>query len=209
MSEQARKRGRPRRLDREAGLEIAARLFWERGYEGTSIADLTRAMEVTPPSLYSTFGSKDDLFRQAIDHHIARTMDRRSAALNGKMSAYEAFAFYLHETAQAVSNPDTPRGCMISNAILHHADENGEAAETVAARRAASIQAMKTRFDRAIADGEITADTDTESLARFYAAVVQGMAAQACDGAETEALKKMADIALQAWPRPAIRQERR
>jgi TetR/AcrR family transcriptional regulator, copper-responsive repressor len=200
MSKPARRRGRPRVLDRDVGLEVAGRLFWEHGYEGTSIADLTEAMGVTPPSLYATFGSKEDLYRQALDHNIERETKRRSEALQGEMPAYDAIAFYLHDVAEGVTNPSKPRGCIISTAVLQHAEENETVARAVAARRAASILAMKTRFDRAISEGELPTGTDTDALARFYSAVVQGMSAQACDGASTATLRRLADIALSAWP---------
>ena len=200
MNGSARKRGRPRVLERDVGLEVAARLFWEHGYEGTSIADLTQAMGVTPPSLYATFGSKADLYRQAIDYNIERESKRRSEALQGEMPAYDAIAFYLHDVARGVTDPSKPRGCIVSTAVLQHSEENETVARSVAARREASVQAMKTRFDRAISEDELPADTDTDALARFYSAVVQGMSAQACDGASTGTLKRLADIALSAWP---------
>lgn len=200
MNEPARKRGRPRMLDRDVGLEVAARLFWEHGYEGTSIADLTQAMGVTPPSLYATFGSKADLYGQALDHNIARESKRRSEALQGEMPAYDAIAFYLYDVAEGVTDPSKPRGCIISTAVLQHAEENESVARAVAARRECSIKAMKARFDRAINESELPDATDTDALARFYAAVVQGMSAQACDGAPTATLKRLANVALAAWP---------
>lgn len=200
MNQPARKRGRPRILDRDTGLEVAARLFWQHGYEGTSIAELTRAMGITPPSLYATFGSKEELYRQALDHNIKQESKLRSEALQGEMSAYDALSFYLYDVAQGVSDPSKPRGCIISTAVLQHAEENESVAREVAARRDMSIQCIKKRFDRAIDEEELPAGTDTEALARFYSAVVQGMSAQACDGACTETLKRMVDIALAAWP---------
>lgn len=200
MDVPARKRGRPRTLDRDIGLEVAARLFWERGYEGTSIADLTKAMGVTPPSLYATFGSKEELYRQALDHNIARDSKLRSEALQGELPAYDALAFYLDDVVHGLTNPENPSGCIISTAVLQHAEENESVAREVAARREASIQCIKARFGRAITEGELPDGTDTDALARFYSAVVQGMSAQACDGASTNMLKKLADIALSAWP---------
>jgi TetR/AcrR family transcriptional regulator, copper-responsive repressor len=200
MDAPARKRGRPRTLDRDVGLEIAARLFWERGYEGTSIADLTKAMGVTPPSLYAAFGSKEDLYRQALDHNIARETKDRAEALQAKQPVYDALEFYLHDVVQGLTNPENPSGCIISTAVLQHAEENESVARDVAARREASIQCIKARFGRAIIEGELPADTDADTLSRFYSAVVQGMSAQACDGASTEMLMKLADIALSAWP---------
>ncbi len=187
-------------LDREAGLEIAARLFWQHGYEGTSIADLTQAMGVAPPSLYAAFGSKEELYRQALDHEIERQSKSRSEILEGELSAYDALAFYLRDVVQGITNPENPRGCIVSTAVLQHAKENDTVAEAAAARREASVQALKARFIRAIREGELPADTDTDVLARFYAAVVQGMSAQACDGACTERLMQIVDVALSAWP---------
>lgn len=200
MSEPSRKRGRPRVLDREAGLEIAARLFWEHGYEGTSIADLTRAMGIAPPSLYATFGSKEELYRQALDHNIEREDRRRAAALPQDASAYEALAFYLRDVARSISDPSMPRGCMVSTAVLQCAEENGSVARAVATRREAAVQALKARFDAALVAGELPAGTDTADLARFYSAVVQGLSAQACDGACTATLERLVGIALTAWP---------
>ncbi|CAD6518726.1 HTH-type transcriptional repressor ComR [Paraburkholderia hiiakae] len=200
MSESPRKRGRPRTLDRDVGLDIAARLFWERGYEGTSIADLTEAMGITPPSLYATFGSKDDLFKQALDRNSERENQNRLGALQGHLSAYDAIAFYLHDAAAGFTDPGKPRGCMVSTAVLQHGDKSEAAAREVAARRDLAIQLIKKRFDRALAEGELATGTDTVALARFYAAVVQGMSAQACDGACSETLRRLADIALSAWP---------
>jgi TetR/AcrR family transcriptional regulator, copper-responsive repressor len=195
-----RKRGRPRLLDRDAGLEIASKLFWEHGYEGTSISELTQAMGVTPPSLYATYGSKEELYRQSLDHAIARDSGRRCEALQGEMTAYEALAFYLHDVVQGISDPAKPRGCMVSTAVLQHSEENESVARDVAARREASIQMIRARFDRAVEEGELPADADTDSLARFYGAVVQGMSAQACDGACTDTLNRLVEIALTAWP---------
>jgi AcrR family transcriptional regulator len=189
-------------LDREVGLEIAGRLFWEHGYEGTSIADLTEAMGVPPPSLYATFGSKEDLYRQALDHISARDSKQFLEALNGNMPAYDAIAFYLHDAAARFTDPGRPRGCIVSNAVLQHSEKSESVAQTVAARRESMLQTIKARFDRAVVEGELASETHTDALARFYGAVVQGMSAQACDGASRVTLKQLADIALSAWPWP-------
>jgi TetR/AcrR family transcriptional regulator, copper-responsive repressor len=196
----ARKRGRPRTLDRDAGLEVAARLFWERGYEGTSIADLTSAMGVTPPSLYAAYGSKEELYGQALDHVIARESKARMEALSGDMGAYDALAFYLRDTAASISRPNDPKGCIVSTAVLQHAIENGTVAKSVAARREAATVALRERFDRAVVDGELPTGSDTDSLARFFGAFTQGLSVQACDGACTDRLNRLVDIALSAWP---------
>ncbi|WP_425903473.1 TetR/AcrR family transcriptional regulator [Agrobacterium radiobacter] len=207
MAETTRKRGRPRLLDRNAGLDVAARLFWERGYEGTSIADLTHAMGITPPSLYATFGSKEELFRLALDHSIAQQSQRRSEMLQAKIPAYEALATYLYDIAEGDTQPDKPRGCIVSTAVLQHSEENASVARTAAAWREAAMQILKTRFDRAVSEGELPEQTNTDTLARFYGAIIQGMSAQACDGACTARLKDLVDVALTAWPGKRGRQD--
>lgn len=157
-------------------------------------------MGVTPPSLYATFGSKEELYRQALDHNIEQESRRRTEALRSEMTAYEALAFYLYDVAEGISDPTKPRGCIVSTAVLQHAEENRSVAREAAVRREASMHCLKARFERAVAEGELPPDTDADSLARFYCAVVQGMSAQACDGACTTRLKRLVDIALSAWP---------
>lgn len=200
MSKPARKRGRPRAIERDVGLDIAARLFWERGYEGTSTADLTKAMGINPPTLYSMFGSKQELYRQALEFGIARESRRRMEILQSPLPVYDALRLYLYDIADGDTQPDKPRGCMVSTAVLQHAEENGSVAQMTAALREASMQTLKTRFDRAVEEGELPAQTDTDTLARFYGAIIQGMSAQACDGACNARLKQLIDLALTAWP---------
>jgi TetR/AcrR family transcriptional regulator, copper-responsive repressor len=208
MSEPTRKRGRPRLLDRDVGLDVAARLFWEHGYEGTSIADLTEAMGIPPPSLYATYGSKEDLYRQAVDHISERENKAALEALGGKLPARDAIAFYLHDAAARFTATGRPRGCMVSTAVLQHAEKSESVAQLVSARRELGLQTIKARFDRAVSEGELAPDTDTDALARFYGAVVQGMSAQACDGAGRDTLKRLADIAMSAWPSPEVRRRK-
>lgn len=200
MTDPTRKRGRPRLLDRDVGLDIAARLFWERGYEGTSTADLTMAMGINPPTLYSMFGSKEELYRHALDFSIARENSRRSEILASPLPAYDALSLYLYDIADGDTQPDKPRGCMVSTAVLQHAEENASVARMTAALREASMQTLKARFDRAVEEGELPVQTDTDTLARFYGAIIQGMSAQACDGACNARLKRLVDLALTAWP---------
>jgi AcrR family transcriptional regulator len=198
--EPVRKRGRPRLLDREAGLEIASRLFWQHGYEGTSISQLTQSMGIAPPSLYATYGSKEELYKQALDHVISQQASRRNEVLQSKLPAYDALRFYLTDVVGGISDPDKPRGCMVSTAILQHGQDAESVARDVAARREASIKLLRERFDRAVEEGDLPDGTDTDTLARFYGAVVQGMSAQACDGACSERLKRLVEVALSAWP---------
>jgi AcrR family transcriptional regulator len=200
MSEPARKRGRPRVMNKEAALAVAARLFWERGYEGTSIADLTKEIGITPPSLYASFGSKDELFKQALDFYVARETGERHVVLENAPTALEGLTFYLMDAVRSSTQDGCPRGCAVATAVLQHAEENAGVAKGVAERRQATFVALRSRFDRAVGSGELPEGTDTYALARFYGAVLQGMSAQAADGACADTLSGIVKVALSAWP---------
>ena len=157
-------------------------------------------MGITPPSLYAAFGSKEQLYQQALEYNAEIENKHRIDLLNSAVSAYEALAFYLHDAAREFANPAKPRGCMVSNAVLQHSTETKTVARTVAARRAATTEIIRNRLDRAISEGELPSGTDTRALSHFYVAVVQGMSAQACDGLCAATLTQLADLALAAWP---------
>lgn len=194
-------RGRPRTFDRDAALDAAVRLFWRSGYEGTSIADLTAAMGVAPPTLYANFGSKEDLYRAALARYFEREgWQARLEHLRREPSAYRAVEALLRTVAQALVDPATPVGCMIAAAVWQAAPESYAACEAVAAYRTAFREALQRRFEDAVRTGQLPGSVDAVALARFYGAVIQGMAVQAADGASAEALNSAVDFALAAWP---------
>jgi AcrR family transcriptional regulator len=121
---------------------IAVRLFWERGYEGTSTADLTKAVGINPPTLYSMFGSKEELYRQALDFSIARETGRRLEILASDLPVYEALTLFLYDIADGDTQPDKPPGFVVSTAVLQHAEENASVAQMTAALREASKEEL-------------------------------------------------------------------
>lgn len=195
-----RPRGRPRALDRDEALETALRLFWRHGYEGTSIADLTTAMGVTPPSLYTAFGSKEQLYRDALDRYGASYGSFAQRALAEEPSARRAVERILREAIEVYAGGPAPAGCMLASGAVACAPEHASVAAEVARRRLATVAAIKARFDRAAGEGELTPSTDTQALASFYAAVVQGLSIQARDGIGRKVLRALVDVALSAWP---------
>src|ERR1700710_2865629 len=102
--------GRPRGFDREAALQIAVKLFCKHGYEGVSIADLTTAMNISPPSLYAAFGGKEALFREALELYQQRP-DLPHLACTG--SVRDQIKALLYDTVRAATDPDFPAGCMV------------------------------------------------------------------------------------------------
>lgn len=193
-------RGRPRTFDRQAALDVAMELFWRYGYEGTSIADLTHAMGVTPPTLYAAFGSKEHLYRDVLMQYVLRGEGYARREIGEAGAAYDAIEQYLHMLARHFTDPTTPAGCMVQTASLYCAAEHAAARSAAASVRAASFAQLIAKLEWAKHRGELPTDTDVHALARFYSAIVQGMSVQAIDGASTTELNHLVDIAMLAWP---------
>jgi AcrR family transcriptional regulator len=190
--------GRPREFDVDTALDLALRVFWRKGYEGASMADLTEAMGITKPSLYAAFGNKEDLFRKAMDRYSDGPGGYFQEALD-KPTAREVVVHVLYKAADAVTDPDNP-GCLAVQGALCC----GDAAETIKqelmARRAKGEDQLRERFAHAVASGDLPAEADAADLARFVSAILQGMAVQAAGGAGRDQLRKLADMAIRSWP---------
>nr|WP_210269082.1 TetR/AcrR family transcriptional regulator [Tardiphaga robiniae] len=190
--------GRPREFDTDTALDLALHVFWRKGYEGASMADLTEAMGITKPSLYAAFGNKEDLFRKALDRYVDGPGGYFRTGLE-KATAREAVEHILYESVEAVTDPRNP-GCLAVQGALCC----GDAAETIKqelmARRSKSEDDLRLRFTRALAEGDLPADADAGDLARYVSAILQGMAVQAAGGAPREQLRKLADMAMRSWP---------
>ncbi|WP_221112019.1 TetR/AcrR family transcriptional regulator [Rhizobium binae] len=191
----ARRRGRPPAFDRETVLSAARETFWVHGYEGASIADLTAAMGITPQSLYAAFNSKADLYREALQQYRGLGANTFSA-LGEQIDTVSAFERILRSSAATFSAPEHPKGCMISTAVLNCASENDVVADHVAALRRQSLDGFTSRIERGIREGDIKPGTNARALARFLAAIVQGMSVQARDGASHEDLLDIATHAI-------------
>jgi len=183
--------GRPRSFDRDAALRAALEQFWRAGYEETSVAMLTAAMGVTPPSLYAAFGDKRRLFEEASTVYFARTCEAvdRATALP---SLRDAVARVLDDTARAHTDPDTPAGClMLTEPRLD-------------AQREVLRQRLKDRLDQGVRDHELPATTNTDHLASFLVTVLRGMSGCARDGGTAEDLLGIAAVAMAALPAPSL-----
>lgn len=192
-------RGRPRGFDRDAALHRAMEVFWERGYEGTSLADLTATLGINSPSLYAAFGSKEALFREAVALYAQTAGAGPATALREQPTARVAVEHMLRDNAKAYTNPDNPRGCMIVLAATVCAPRNDPVREYLAAVRRSDLAALQARLDRAVEEGDLPQDADTAALAAFYTTVSHGMAIHARDGASREFLENIVDAAMAAW----------
>ncbi|HEY8546964.1 MAG TPA: TetR/AcrR family transcriptional regulator [Acidimicrobiales bacterium] len=192
--------GRPRSFDRAAALDRATHLFWERGYEGTSIADLTEAMGIHPPSLYAAFSDKRTLFEEVVERYGATFGAFMDAALREEPTAYAAFARMLREAADEYTDPGHPPGCLIISAATNVPAAHRDVQDALCRLRNRNLERFEARLRAAVADGELPADADPRALAVFYAAVIQGMSQQARDGVGRAQLRAVAELALSTWP---------
>lgn len=192
-------RGRPREFDAEKALDRALKVFWRKGYEGASLADLTRAMGINRPSLYAAFGNKEGLFRKALARYGEGPASYVREALT-EPTARAVAERLLTEAAEMLTDPRNPRGCLVVQGALACGQEADPIRRALIASRAAGEAALRERFERAVADGDLPADVDSADLARYLMAVMHGMSVQATSGAGCEELQRVAQMALRAWP---------
>jgi AcrR family transcriptional regulator len=177
--------GRPREFDPDAVEDAAMKLFWDRGFDGVSISDLTEATGVNRRGIYAEFGSKEGLFERVKQRYINGPGGYMAAALT-RPTAREVAEAMVHGAADATSG--NPTGCLLVGNTVGLTEFRDAAARELARR-----------FDRAVAEGELS-DVDTLLLARWISAVCQGISIQARSGADREELHAMADLALAGWP---------
>lgn len=192
-------RGRPRSFERDAALIRAMELFWERGFEGTSISDLTAAMGINAPSLYAAFGSKEQLFREAVAYYNDPARCPTGQALASQPTARGAIEALLRDNAANYTAPGTPRGCMIVLSANTYTPESEPVRDLLTDLRDRDKQDLRERLDRAVRDGELPASADTGALTDFVMTVLHGLSIQARDGADLDTLKAVIDIAMRAW----------
>ena len=192
-------RGRPRTFDRAAALRDAMAVFWEHGYEGAAMADLTEAMGINSPSLYAAFGSKEELFREAVTLYEQTEGAAAMAALSTGATARAAIAGALRANAIAYTEPENPRGCMIVLAATTYTERSAAVRDHLAGLRRGMERLFQDRVERGIADGDVRAGVDAAGVAAFYNAVMEGMSVQARDGATRAALLAVAARADAAW----------
>lgn len=180
-------------------MEAALRVFWEKGYEGASLADLTAAMGINKPSLYATFGDKAELFRKVADHYI-RTRTGFVAEALSEASARNAVKRLLTETAEVLTDPHNPRGCLLVQGALACGDEADCIKKELAIRREGGELLLRERLLRAQREGELPPSVDAKALSRYYVTVLRGMSVESSAGARRRDLQNVVDLAMKAWP---------
>lgn len=193
-------RGRPRAFDREHALTQAMFVFWERGYEGASLAELTEAMGIKPPSLYAAFGDKEALFREAIEHYQSAYGQYTMRALTEEPTARAAVEAMLRNNACAYVEPGRPKGCMVVLAATNCTPANASVWEFLAASRDEVRRKLCARLRRGVEEGDLAATVDTDALGALYSTVFYGLTLQARDGVGLDSMMTVIDLALSLWP---------
>ncbi len=203
----AKSPGRPRAFDPEEALDKAMRLFWTKGYEGTSLTDLTEAMGINRPSLYAAFGNKEELFRKAFARY-GEGPAACGATARSLPTARAAVEALLYGAADTLACPEHP-GCLSVVAALAGGEESACIQQELCATRNAALCAWRDRFARAQAEGELPPDPTADDLARYVMTVLNGMTVQARSGATREDLRRVVALALHAWPSEPLSLTRR
>jgi AcrR family transcriptional regulator len=192
--------GQGRKFAVDDALEAATMVFWRYGYEGSSLKMLTEAMGIKPPSLYSAFGSKEDLFFTVVRHYNDTHGRFAADAMTLSASGIELVHRLLREAAKHYARPEFPSGCLTISAAVTVTPDNQHVAERLADMRNANVAAIAQALDHDVATGRLPRSTATGQLAAFVGATLQGMSQQARDGASAAQLRAIAEVALNALP---------
>jgi AcrR family transcriptional regulator len=192
-------RGRPREFCVEGALAAALRVFWTKGYEGTSLTDLTDAMGITRPSLYAAFGNKEALFRKALDLYQREKLEYVGRALE-QPTARGVAEVLLRGAVNNVTSPEEPHGCLGVITANACGEEAKSVREEVLKRGQVIREALIARLERAKAEGDLPGQVDSEGLTSLLFAVLQGISVQAGGGATREQLNALVDTGLAMWP---------
>lgn len=191
--------GRPREFSEAAALDAAMRVFWDKGYEGTSLDDLTRAMGINRSSLYSTFGDKESLFRRVIAQYGQGSLEFISEALN-QPTARAVVETLLRTGTKFLTDPSHPKGCLsLQGGLTCGTGSERVTKAMIDFRRSGEAQLQK-RLQRARSEGDLAKDVDPKALARYVQIVMNGLAIQAVNGATTAEMNAAVEMALRSMP---------
>ena len=191
--------GRPREFDIDEALDRAVLVFWQHGYERTTLTDLCDAMGINRPSLYAAFGTKEQLFHRALDRYANGPLAYESGAL-ARSTAREVAHALLAGAVERQTGVDTPRGCLAVLGAPTHPDTEWPVARALIEARESGEDAVRRRLERARAEGDLPADADPAELAGYLRTVVYGMTVKAASGATRAELERVVELAMRAWP---------
>jgi AcrR family transcriptional regulator len=196
----AKGRGRPRTFDRQAALACAMEMFWLKGFDGCAISDLTAAMNINSPSLYAAFGSKEDLFREAVDLYGTIEGEATRCALAGPRDIRDALGKMLRRSVDMFTRGPQPRGCMVMLGALNVSADQKELRALLHKRQRQILDLIRKRMALAVDDGEIARSVDIDGLSMMCTVLFTGLAVHAHDGAGRAKLNSAIDAFIATLP---------
>ena len=191
--------GRPRSFDTDKALDRAMHVFWRKGYDGTSLSDLTRAMRINAPSLYAAFGNKAALFGKVIDRYVAGPGQFIPKALEAPKARDVVEQLFKGVVGLQVVKHH-PGGCLLVQGAVSAGEKTSRVRKDATARLSMAERAIRKRLERAKSEGDLPRHANPADLARFIMAVLDGIAVAGATGASRKQLHTIAEIALRAWP---------
>jgi AcrR family transcriptional regulator len=201
--------GRPREFDRAQALMKARDAFWARGYEGTSMADLVDALGIASARIYAAFGSKEDLFREAVTLYESKEGGFATRALEEEPTARGAIGRILREAVDTYTRTGRPQGCMVVSAATNCSESNDAVQVWLTTRRRARTASIVDRLKRAVAEGELPAHADVEAMGDCFAALLHGLSVQARDGIPKKRLLALIPLAMHLFDSAGSRSRKR
>lgn len=192
--------GRPRKFDKDIALDTAMKVFMQKGYEATSITDITEALGINRPSVYAAFGNKEALFAQALTRYIQGPIAYLAEVLSEKTSREVVRELLMKSVELMVSCAEQPRGCLaVQSSISSELAAAGIQQHIVNGLNQIEVN-LRNRFDRAIDEGDLPKETDAWLLTKYVTTLHKGLSIQATNGASEGELRGIVEIALKSWP---------
>ena len=191
--------GRPLGFAENEALEAAMRVFWEKGYEGATLADLTEAMGINRSSMYATFGDKEALFRLAIARYAEGPAAYVRKALEQRTARAVVEALLLG-ALELLTDPSHPRGCLSVQGALACGSHTQAMKEAMIEWRRQGEADIQRRLQRARREGDFAKDVDPGDLARYICTVLSGLAVQATNRSSRAEMARTVDMVLRSMP---------
>ena len=196
---QKRKRGRPKCFNEQETLQKAMLLFWEFGYEATSMSDLTQRLNLSAPSLYSAFGDKSQFFQRCLAYYLEHEACPIDLIFKQAKTAKVAIELYLYETLKRLLQLNKPTGCMLVTATINCSQEHAPLQQDLLEKRQMTKETILRRLQQGVREGDLSAKVDVYALTDYYTTLIQGLTMQARDGLNHQQLSQVIRLALKTW----------